>query len=146
MTFDAEMEERLEKIAQRMEQSQGRIGDERDADTIRALLADWKQRGDYIDQLQQEQDEINVALGPGSTQLVSSADRLARIKALREENERLLAKVKRLEARGIEDMHHSIEAALALHQKDRGGHCETCDECVEPEHPCNTFKALKGEK
>ncbi len=50
----------------------------------------------------------------------------------RQEIERLHVKVKRLESRGIEDMRHSINAALALHHEQRvydecdcpGGHAE----------------------
>jgi len=43
------------------------------------------------------------------------------------------------------DQRARIGAALAKHQKDSGGHCETCDEVIEPQYPCDTVKALRGE-
>ena len=60
---------------------------------------------------------------------------------------RLQAKVSRLESRGIEDMRHSIEAALALHIRNEDGDCTGCsdDRNYTVSWPCPTVEALRGE-
>lgn len=111
-------------------------------------------REGQVDEQQQWLDEINVALGPDSIQIVSNDDRLQRIRQLKERLEAAEAEVERLrnlcdiagreEQFAIdneEELQARIEAALELHYEVEGW----CGRCANEEWPCGTVKVLKVE-
>ena len=130
---DAEMEKRLETWASEMERRLSTShGSEKRyheivglVNAIRALLDDWKQRGEELEALQQPVLKSEW-------------------QELQEENERLRWKVEQQQDPSgplAREQALRIEAALALHYEVEGW----CGRCAHEDWPCPTVKALQGE-
>jgi len=109
-------------------------------------LEDWE----YIQKLEEENERRRGLIEQQAGQLEEEQSQTVWLREqvieLKELNERLRAKVERLESRGIEDMRHRIEAALE--------HCaqasvllgQSNDDAEAAKYVGLALKALKGEE